>query len=56
MLRNLGQEVVDSIGAEQGRVEVGCDFCGRQYQFDPIDVDELFIPARDQPPGSAALN
>ena len=56
LLRNLGQEEVDSIGAEQGRVEVGCDFCGRQYQFDPIDVDELFIPARDQPPGSAALN
>ena len=56
MLRNLGREEVDSIIAEQGRIEVGCDFCGRQYLLDPIDVDELFIPARDQPPGSSALN
>lgn len=56
MLRNLGREEVDSIIAEQGKVEVGCDFCGRQYQFDTIDADELFIPPRDQPPGSTALN
>lgn len=56
MLRNLGQDEVDGIVIEQGKVEVGCDFCGRQYVFDPIDVDELFIPARDQPPGSTALN
>lgn len=56
MLRNLGQDEVDGILSEQGKVEVGCDFCGRQYLFDPIDADELFIPARDQPPGSTALN
>jgi len=56
MLRNLGQDEVDGILTEQGKVEVGCDFCGRQYLFDPIDADELFIPARDQPPGSTALN
>jgi len=56
MLRNLGQDEVESILSEQGKVEVGCDFCGRQYLFDPIDADELFIPARDQPPGSTALN
>jgi molecular chaperone Hsp33 len=56
MLRNLGQDEVEGILSEQGKVEVGCDFCGRQYLFDPIDADELFIPARDQPPGSTALN
>lgn len=56
MLRNLGQDEVESILTEQGKVEVGCEFCGRQYVFDPIDADELFIPARDQPPGSTALN
>lgn len=56
MLRNLGQDEVDSIIEEQAKVEVGCDFCGRQYVFDPIDAGELFIPARDQPPGSTSLN
>ena len=56
MLRNLGREEVNGIVAEQGKIDVGCDFCGRQYAFDAIDVDELFIPARDQPPGSSALN
>ena len=56
MLRNLGREEVNGIVAEQGKIDVGCDFCGRQYIFDAIDVDELFIPARDQPPGSSALN
>ena len=56
MLRNLGRDEVNGIVAEQGKIDVGCDFCGRQYVFDAIDVDELFIPARDQPPGSTALN
>ena len=56
MLRSLGRQEVDGIVEEQGRVEIGCDFCGVKYHFDPIDVGELFIPARDQPPGSTALN
>jgi len=56
MLRNLGPDEINGIIAEQGKVDVGCDFCGRQYVFDPIDADELFIPARDQPPGSTSLN
>ena len=56
MLRSLGRQEVDGIVEEQGRVEIGCDFCGVKYHFDAIDVGELFIPARDQPPGSTALN
>ena len=28
MLRSLGREEVDGIIVEQGRVEIGCDFCG----------------------------
>ncbi|MBS0446241.1 MAG: Hsp33 family molecular chaperone HslO [Proteobacteria bacterium] len=56
MLKGLGREEVDDILREQGRVEIGCEFCGRRYEFDPVDVGELFTPARDQPPGSSALN
>jgi molecular chaperone Hsp33 len=56
MLKGLGREEVDDILREQGQVEIGCEFCGRRYTFDPVDVGELFTPARDQPPGSSALN
>lgn len=55
MLFGLGREEADSIVAERGEVEVGCDFCGRQYHFDAVDVGALFTPDRDHPPGSAAV-
>jgi molecular chaperone Hsp33 len=55
MLRGLGRGEIDSIVAERGDVEIGCDFCGLQYRFDPVDVGELFTPGRDQPPASSAV-
>lgn len=42
MLLSLGQDEVDSIIAEQGSVSVTCEFCGRTYSFDPVDVAHLF--------------
>lgn len=42
MLQSLGKDEVDSIIAEQSRVEVRCEFCERQYTFDSIDVAQLF--------------
>ena len=42
MLVSLGQEEVDSILSEQGSVTVTCEFCGRQYSFDPVDAAHLF--------------
>ncbi|MEO7008929.1 MAG: Hsp33 family molecular chaperone HslO [Caldimonas sp.] len=56
MLRSLGRDEVDGIVVEQGRVEIACEFCGKQYHFDPVDVGKLFTPGRDQPPGSRSLN
>lgn len=56
MLRGLGREESESILAERGEVEVGCEFCGLQYRFDAVDVGELFTPDRDAPPGSSVLN
>ena len=38
MIRGLGREEADSILAERGEIEVGCDFCGQQYRFDAVDV------------------
>jgi molecular chaperone Hsp33 len=56
MLRGLGPVEVDAIVAEQGAVEVTCEFCGARYRFDPIDAMQLFIAPADQPPGRGALN
>ncbi len=55
MLRGLGREESDSLIAERGLVEVGCDFCGVQYRFDAVDVGELFTPGFKQAPGSPAV-
>jgi molecular chaperone Hsp33 len=56
MLRGLGRDEMDSLIAERGLAEVGCDFCGAQYRFDAVDVGEVFVPAREQPPGSQVVN
>jgi molecular chaperone Hsp33 len=42
MIRSLGVAEAESIIAEQGQIEVGCDFCGAQYRFDPVDAATLF--------------
>ena len=55
MLRGLGREESDSLIAERGLVEVGCEFCGVQYRFDAVDVGEMFTPVLDQPPSSPAV-
>lgn len=56
MLRGLGREEADSVLAERGDIEIGCDFCGRHYRFDAVDVGALFTPggnpADDAPAGS----
>jgi molecular chaperone Hsp33 len=52
MLSSLGRKEIESILAEQGQVEVGCDFCGAQYRFDSVDAAQVFVQAAQQPPGS----
>lgn len=56
MLSALGRAEVESVVAERGEVEIGCDFCGLRYRFDAIDVREIFARAVDHPPGSNAIN
>ena len=56
MLRSLGREEIESIIAEQGQVEVGCDFCGAQYRFDPVDAAQVFLQAASQPPVSGGTH
>ena len=55
MLTSLGEEEVEAIVAERGKIEVGCDFCGQQYQFDAIDAARLFTEVQKQPPSSSSV-
>lgn len=45
MLRTLGQSEVESIVAEQGAIEVICEFCNRAYRLDAVDAGQLFAGA-----------
>jgi molecular chaperone Hsp33 len=56
MLRGLGRAEIDGILAEQGRVEIACDFCGQKYHFDAIDAAGLFMPPAQSVPGSDTVN
>lgn len=56
MLRSLGREEIESILAEQGQVEVGCDFCGAKYPFDPVDAAQVFLQPATQPPSSGGMH
>jgi len=55
MLKGLGREEVDSVVAERGDVEIGCEFCGLKYHFDSVDVGELFSDSLAQAGGSDAV-
>lgn len=56
MIRSLGTEEVESILAERGNVEVGCDFCGQQYRYDAVDAAHIFTSAEAQPPAPSSLH
>lgn len=55
MIRGLGVEEAEEILAERGNIEVGCDFCGKQYRFDAVDAAQIFRPPGDQVPGSPVV-
>ena len=55
MILGLGREEVEGILAECSDVEVGCEFCGLHYRFDPVDVAGLFLGASDRPASDTPL-
>lgn len=51
MLRGLGVAEIESVIAERGKVEVACEFCGAQYDFDPVDAAQILTqPVHQLPP------
>jgi molecular chaperone Hsp33 len=55
MLKGLGREEIDSVLAERGNVEIGCEFCGLQYHYDAVDVGQLFSASLSQIDGSGTV-
>ena len=49
LLLSLGREEADHILAEQGRIAVTCEFCGREYAFSRSEAAELFAAAGSVP-------
>lgn len=49
LLLSLGKVEADTILAEQGRVAVTCEFCGREYAFNRAETAELFAAAGSVP-------
>jgi molecular chaperone Hsp33 len=43
MLLTLGETEVNDILAEQGKIEITCDFCNTRYSLDAIDIKQLFL-------------
>lgn len=56
MLETLGRDEAESILAEQGQIEVGCEYCGQQYRFDAVDAAQIFAaPPVLQPPAPGGV-
>jgi molecular chaperone Hsp33 len=51
MLRSLGRAENEAVLAEQGSIDVTCDFCNRRYVFDEVDVAGVFAE-EDRPAGT----
>jgi molecular chaperone Hsp33 len=42
VLQSLGRQEIESLLQERGKVEVLCEYCGKEYLFDPIDIAGIF--------------
>lgn len=49
MLRMLGKEEIEGVLAEQGTVQVHCEFCNLGYEFDAVDCAGLFVAGLSEP-------
>jgi molecular chaperone Hsp33 len=53
VVRMLGQDEVKSLLAEQGHVELKCEFCNRAFRYDDAQVDAIM---RGTPQASSAVH
>jgi len=51
-LRLLGRAELDGLLADDGRIEVRCEFCNQAYEVDAVDVEQLLAGEGLTPPAS----
>ena len=56
LVRSLGIDEAHAALAEQGALTVTCEFCGRDYRYDAVDVEQLFASAALPQPERGPLN
>lgn len=50
-LRTLGYDDIRSLLEEQGKIESRCEFCNAHYEFDAVDVEQVFAAEHMHKPG-----
>ena len=55
MLRRIGREESLAAVQQSGEALVTCEFCGKTYRFDRIDIEALFLPQAPNDGGQASL-
>jgi molecular chaperone Hsp33 len=56
VLRALGAAEARATLAEQNAIRVQCEFCGREYRYDAVDVEQLFAAGPSLQQGSESIN
>ncbi len=57
MLNMLGQEEIAAALSEREKIEIQCDFCGKNYEFDAVDCASLFLnSSQDSQSGNQTLH
>jgi molecular chaperone Hsp33 len=44
-LRVMGMDELNSLISERGMVSVDCEFCNEHYEFDAVDIEQIFASA-----------
>ncbi|MEJ2514085.1 MAG: Hsp33 family molecular chaperone HslO [Gammaproteobacteria bacterium] len=57
-LRLIGRDELEGLLAEEGTIQVRCEFCNMAYELDPVDVERLLSGGGDDvpPPVSQTLH
>ena len=56
LVRGLGLAEARAALREQGELKVTCEFCGRDYRYDAVDIERLFAADAAAPPPPERLN
>jgi molecular chaperone Hsp33 len=49
MLRSIGRGEAEAAVREDGKAEVTCEFCNTRYQFDRVDLEQIFRTTENAP-------